>query len=309
MKDENLERIKGYIENQIVFERKTNIIKEQNRLETYFDIGKEIINAIGKRSKYGMGLLKEYSKELTILYGKGYDYSNLNRMRQLYLTFEKIGTVCQQLSWSHYRYILSIENESKRNYYINLCIKNRLTVRQLIEEIKSNSYERLISPNKDKIELINDDNSLNIIDMIKDPIIIECDKAIIEKLDERVLKELLLENIEKTLLNLGIGFSFVGSEQRIKVGNNYRFIDLVFFNIELNSYVLIELKINKLDIKDLGQIKFYVNYYDDEIRKPYHNKTIGILITKENDKAIIKYKKEGNILVTSYKLEEKIKNI
>lgn len=304
-KDENLERIKGYIEKEIVFERKSNIIKEQNRLETYFLVGKEIVDAIGKRSKYGSGLLKEYSKELTRLYGKGYNYTNLKNMRQLYLTFEKSRTMCAKLSWSHYRYLLPLKNESERNYYINLCIKNRLTVRQLINEIKSNSYERLISPNKDNIELLKEDNELNIIDMIKDPIIIECDKLIIEKLDERVLKELLLENIEKTILNLGIGFSFVGSEQRIKVGNNYRFIDLVFFNIKLNCYVLIELKINKLDIKDLGQIKFYINYYDDEIRKPYHNKTIGILITKENDKDILKYKKDNNILITSYKLKEK----
>ena len=92
-KDENLERIKGYIESNIVFERKSNIIKEQNRLDTYFNIGKEIVDAIGKRSKYGFGLLKEYSKELTSLYGKGYDYSNLRRMRLLYLTFEKCGSV------------------------------------------------------------------------------------------------------------------------------------------------------------------------------------------------------------------------
>ena len=304
-KDENLERIKEYIEKEIVFERKSNIIKEQNRLETYFLVGKEIVDAIGKRSKYGSGLLKEYSKELTRLYGKGYDYSNLRKMRQFYLTFRNCASLGRKLSWTHYKYLLPIKNESERNYYINLCIKNRLTVRQLINEIKSKSYERLISPNKDNIELLTEDNNLNIIDMIKDPIIIECDKLIIEKLDERVLKELLLENIEKTILNLGIGFSFVGSEQRIKVGNNYRFIDLVFFNIELNCYVLIELKINKLDIKDLGQIKFYINYYDDEIRKPYHNKTIGILITKENDKDILKYKKDNNILITSYKVKEK----
>ena len=180
-KDENLERIKGYIEKEIVFERKSNIIKEQNRLETYFNIGKEIVDAIGKRSKYGSGLLKEYSKELTRLYGKGYDYSNLRKMRQFYLIFQNCASLGRKLSWTHYKYLLPIKNESERNYYINLCIKNRLTVRQLINEIKSKSYERLISPNKDNIELINEDNELNIIDMIKDPIIIECDKLIIEQ--------------------------------------------------------------------------------------------------------------------------------
>ena len=173
MKDEYFERIKELIERNIVFEKKTNLIKEKNRLETYFNIGKEIVEAIGIRSEYGKGLLKEYSNKLTSLYGKGYDYSNLRRMRQLYLTFEKCGSVTHKLSWTHYYIILPIKNESERNYYINLCVKNRLTVRELKEEIKNKSYERLISPNKDDIGLINDNYEPDIIDMIKDPIIIK----------------------------------------------------------------------------------------------------------------------------------------
>lgn len=193
MKDNNLEKIKELIENNIVFERKTNIIKERNRLETYYNIGKEIVDAIGKRSTYGKGLLKEYSKELTILYGKGYNYTNLKNMRQLYLTFEKSRTLCDLLNWSHYRCILPIKEESKRNYYINLCIQNRLTVRQLKEQIKSNAYERLISPNKDNIKLIEDTYKPNIIHMIKDPIIIKVNELSIEnKLSEKLLKELLI---------------------------------------------------------------------------------------------------------------------
>lgn len=258
MADKNLENIKSLIEKDIVYQRKTNILQERNRLETYFNIGREITEAIGKRSEYGKGLLKKYSEELTKLYGKGYDYSNLRRMRILYFTFEKCGTLCHKLTWSHYRYILPIKDENKRNYYINLCIKNRLSVRELKEEIKSNSYERLES--KNKIELIDNDHEFSILDMIKDPIIINCNKRIIEKLGEKTLRELILEDIEKTLLELGVGFSYVGKEKRIKVGKSYRFIDLVFFNIELNCYVLVELKINKLDIRDIGQLEFYVNY-------------------------------------------------
>ena len=300
--DKNLENIKALIEKNIVYERKTDIIKERNRLETYYNIGKEITDSIGFRGKYGQGVLKEYSKVLTNLYGRGYDYSNLTRMKNLYTTFKKIGTVSQQLSWSHYYIILPIKEEGKRNYYINLCIKNRLTVRQLKNEIKNKSYERLMLPEKEKIEIINDRYEMNIIDMIKDPIIINCNKLIIEKLSEKLLKELLIEEIEKTLLELGIGFSYVGKEKRIKVGKNYRFIDLVFFNYELNCFVLIELKLNKLDIKDIGQIKFYVNYYDDEIRKENHNKTIGIIICKEKDKDILEHNKDKDILVTTYKV-------
>ncbi|MBP3634954.1 MAG: DUF1016 family protein [Bacilli bacterium] len=301
--DENLKNIKQLIEKSIVYGRKVNIQKERNRLETYFNIGKEITEAIGKKSEYGEGLLKKYSTILTKLYGKGYDYSNLRRMRQFYLTFEKCGTVCHKLSWSHYRYILSIKEESKRNYYINLCIQNTLTVRELINEIKNKSYERLTNEEKENIKLINNSYESNILDMIKDPIIVNCNKMIIDKLDEKLLKELLIEDIEKTLLELGIGFSYVGKEKRIKVGEYYRYVDLVFFNIELNCYILIELKINKLDIKDIGQIEFYINYYDDEIKKEYHNKTIGIIICKKKDRDITKYNKNDNIYVTSYKFK------
>ena len=214
--DKNLNNIKTLIENNIVYQRKTNILKERNRLETYFNIDKEIVYAIGKKSEYGEGLLKKYSVILTNLYGKGYDYSNLRRMRQLYLTFEKCGAVCHKLSWSHYRYILSIKEESKRNYYINLCIQNTLTVRELINEIKNNSYERLTNKEKENIKLIDNDYEPSILDMIKDPIIINCNKMIIEKLDEKLLKELLLEDIEKTLLELGVGFSYVGKEKKNK---------------------------------------------------------------------------------------------
>ena len=301
--DKNLNNIKTLIENNIVYQRKTNILKEINRLETYFNIGKEIVDAIGVKSEYGEGLLKKYSIILTNLYGNGYNYSNLRRMRQLYLTFENCATVWRKLSWSHLKIILPIKEESKRNYYINLCIQNTLTVRELINEIKNNSYERLKISEKENIKLIDNDYKPNILDMIKDPIIINCNKMIIEKLDEKLLKELLLEDIEKTLLELGVGFSYVGKEKRIKVGEEYRYIDLVFFNIKLNCYVLIELKIDKLDIRDIGQLEFYINYYDDEIKEEFNNKTIGIIICKKNSKEIIKHYKNNNILVTSYKIK------
>jgi len=142
---------------------------------------------------------------------------------------------------------------------------------------------------------------MTILDMIKDPILIGIGNAKIDKLTEKALKVYILESIEKILLELGVGFSFVGSEKKIKVGNSYRYIDLVFFNIELNCYVLIELKINKLDIRDIGQLEFYVRYYDTEIKKDFHNTTIGIIICKKNDENISKYN-NSNIYVSSYEL-------
>lgn len=300
--DKHLNNIKSIIENNIVFERKINIQKERNKVETYFNIGKEIVEAIGERSGYGKSLLRKYSCQLTKDYGKGYDYTNLNRMRKLYIMFEKVGTVCQQLSWSHYRCILPIKEQGKRNYYINLVIQNSLSVNELKLAIKNKSYERLKKKDKDKIELISEDYKPNILDMIKDPILLNCSNKKLDKYSEKALRKILLEDIEKTLLELGVGFCYIGKEKRIKVGDNYRFIDLVFFNYELNSFVLFELKIDKIDIRDIGQIEFYVNYYDDEIRKSFHNKTIGIIICKKNDEKLSKYIKNDNLLITTYKI-------
>ena len=302
MKDFHLNNIKILIDNNIVFERKTNIQKERNKVETYFNIGKEIVDAIGKRSEYGKSILRKYSDVLTKEYGKGYDYTSLRKMRQFYLLFEKCATVWRKLNWSQIRQILSISEEGKRNYYINLCIQNGLSVRELKDAIKNKSYERLRKEDKDKIELISEDYKPNIVDMIKDPILLNCTDKKLDKYSEKALREILLEDIEKTLLELGVGFCYLGKEKRIKVGDNYRFIDLVFFNYELNSFVLLELKIDKLDIRDIGQIEFYVNYYDDEIRRSFHNKTIGIVICKKNDREIVKHIKNDNILITTYKI-------
>ena len=303
MKDLHLENIKNLIDENIVYERKTNILKERKRVEVYFNIGKEIVEAIGdNKPKYGTELLRKYSKELTNIYGKGYDYSNLYRMRQLYNAFKIFGMPCQKLSWSHYRSILPIKEEGKRNYYINLVIQNTLSVNELKEAIKNKSYERLTKEDKENIKLIDEDYKPNILDMIKDPIILSCKDKKIDKYDEKALREILLEDIEKTLLELGVGFSYVGKEKRIKVGNNYRFIDLVFFNYILNSFVLFELKIDKLDIRDIGQLEFYMNYYDDELKQEFHNDTIGIIICKKNNKEVMRHIKNDNLLVTTYKI-------
>jgi predicted nuclease of restriction endonuclease-like (RecB) superfamily len=292
-----LDNIKNLIENDIVLRKKHRLQEENNRLKTYFEIGKLIVDAQGgeKRARYGNGLIKEWSMELTRLYGKGYDSSNLKRMRQLYLTFQNGGTLCH-LSWSHLRYILPIKNESKRNYYINLCIKQNLSVRQLIEKIKSKEYERL--EYKDKIEILKDNNeSLTIKDMIKNPIIINTNKNM-DKLSEKALKSFILESIEKFLLELGVGFTYCGSEYKL---GRYK-CDLLLFNTELSSYVVIELKIRELKPIDIGQINYYMKYIDNNIKKEYMEDTIGIIMSKENNEIIIKYITSDKILFTTYKI-------
>lgn len=292
-----LNNIKILIEKDIVLNKKHRLIENNSTLNTYFEIGKLIVEAQGgeTRAKYGNGLIKNWSKELTDLYGKGYDYTNLSRMRKLYLIFKNIGPV-GQLSWSHYRYILPIKEESKRNYYINISIKQNLTKRQLIEKIKNKEYERL--EYKDNIELITENKKITIKDMIKNPILINTSKYV-DKLSEKALKDFILEKIEEFLLELGYGFTYVGSEYKL---GKFK-CDLLFYNYELNAFIVIELKIRKLKPIDIGQIRYYMNYIDLNIKKDYMNKTIGIILCKEDDEIVIKYITDERILFSTYKLE------
>ena len=296
-----LDNIKELIEKDIVLKKKHRLIENNSTLLTYFEIGRLIVEAQGgeKRAKYGNGLIKEWSKILTNKYGKGYDYTNLSRMRMLYLTFEKVGPMAQQLTWTNLSIILSIKEESKRNYYINLCIKQNLTKRQLREKIKNSEYERL--EYKEDIKLLVNEE-LTIKDMIKNPIHIKTNKEV-EKLSEKALKEFILNRIEEFLLELGHGFAYIGSEYKL---GKYKY-DLLFFNTELNAYVVIELKIRKLKPSDIGQIKFYMNYIDSNIKKDYMNKTIGIILCKENDEIVVKYITDERLFMSTYKVLEVVK--
>lgn len=292
-----LNNIKTLIEKDIISKKKQKLIENNSTLSTYFEIGKLIVQAQGreKRAKYGNGLIKEWSIILTKEYGKGYNMSNLKRMRQFYLIFEKGVPMAHQLTWTNISIILPIKEESKRNYYINMCIKQGLSKRQLLNKIKNKEYERL--EYKDNIELVSDTKEISIKDMIKNPILIKTNKEI-DKLSEKALKEFILDKIEEFLLELGYGFAFIGSEYKL---DKYK-CDLLFFNIELNSYVVIELKIRKLKPSDIDQIRFYMNYIDNNIKKECMNKTIGIILCKENDDIVVKYITDERILFSTYEL-------
>jgi len=295
--------IKALIENNIINNKVRTIQAENDKLYTYWNIGKEIVKAENEdKIKYGNSFIKNLSTELTNLYGTGYDYTNLTRMKQLYLKIPNVGTVSQHfITWSHLYILLPIKNKNKRNYYINLVNKNHLSVRKLKEEIKNNAFERLDKKAKKNIEIVNRNQTINIIDFIKDPLLLELRELKDKELDEKALKKILLNQIEKFLLELGVGFFFGGSEVKIKVGDNFHYIDLLFFNVEQNCYVVIELKVKNLKKEDIGQLQFYINYIDTEIKKPHHNPTIGILICKKNDKNIQKYLNPDNIKITTYK--------
>ncbi len=276
-----------------------------NTLLTYWNIGKLIVEAQGgeKRAKYGDNLISEWGKKLSQKYGKNYGVRTLQRMRQLFLLFPKASTLWTKLNWSHYKLILPIKNENERNYYINLVILNNLSVRELQREIKNKSFDRLSYADKEHIEIISDTNntSLSIKDMIKDPIILKADKNI-DKIDELAIHKYIISLLEDKFLELGTGFTLAGHEYKIHIDNKTYKIDLLFFNYKLNAFIVVEVKTRKIKHTDIGQLKFYVNYVEDNIKDINHNKTIGLLIVKENDKYIIKYTTSNDILVTTYAL-------
>ena len=303
--DKHFKNIRTLIENNLIEVKKNEISSNHYTLLTYYNVGKELIEAqVGKeRAKYGNQLIKEYSIKLTNEFGKGYDVSNLKRMRMLYLNFPKVATLSRQLSWSHFITFLPIKNENKRNYYINSTIEHNFSVRQLREYIKTNAYERLVKKDGIKLKYVDnaEKNESDILDMIKNPILITINKSV-DKITEKALKKFMLEQIEKTMIELGIGFFYGGSEVPIKIDDKILRPDLVFFNTELACYVIIELKLKELTIKDIGQIEFYVKYYDSNIKNPFYNPTIGITISKKVNKNIINYNEKKNIRHSEYEL-------
>ena len=286
--------------------KKANALRDNSStLQTYWNIGKLIVEAQGgeKRAKYGDNLISKWGKKLSEKYGKNYGVRTLQRMRQLFLLFPKASTLWTKLNWSHYKLILPIKNENERNYYINLVILNNLSVRELQREIKNKAFDRLSYADKEHIEIISDTNntSLSIKDMIKDPIILKTDKNM-DKIDEQALHKYIISLLEDKFLELGTGFTLAGHEYKIHIDNKTYKIDLLFFNYKLNAFVVVEVKTRKIKHTDIGQLNFYVNYVEDNIKDINHNKTIGLLIVKENNKYIIKYTTSNDILVTTYAL-------
>ena len=289
------ENIKEELIKNEVYKKVKDYSKNRSDLQTYYNVGKMLSEA-GKH--YGEGIIKEYSKKLTNELGKGYTITNLKRMRQFYLMIEKGATLWHQLSWSHYRELLPLKDINKINYYIEMVKNGNLTQRKLKEKIKSKEYERLDEKTKEKLK---NNNKLEVQDLVKNPIILNTNKEIIR---EKMLQQLILENMEAFLEQLGNGFSFIKSEYKIKIGDSYNYIDLLLYNIEYNCYVVVELKITKLKKEHIGQIETYMNYINKNIKRINQDKTIGIIITKEDNKYIMSYCSDERIFNTTYELQE-----
>ena len=274
--------------------------KNKDLVNNYFEIGKLLIEAQGgeEHDTYGNKLIETWSVELTEKFGKGYDASNLRRFRQFYSEFKMCGTVCHTLTWSNIRILLPIKNENKRNYYINMCIKKNLSARELKKEIKNNAFERLSLADKENIKLISDKNEvLTIKDTLKDPVLIPINEDL-DNISEEKLAKIIRKELEIFLLELGCGYTYAGKE--VRMGESY--CDLLFFNTEFLCYVVIELKTRKIKKEDIGQLEYYINYVDENMKKESFNPTIGVLVAKEGNYLVMRYCTNKNIYKTTYKI-------
>ena len=211
---------------------------------------------------------------------------------------EKVSPVATQLTWSHYSELLSIKDNNKLMYYINIAINNNLSKRELRERIKFNEYERL--PNEAKNKFISSEN-LEVKDLIPNPILIR-NKNNKEIISEKALHNLILEDIESFMKELGNSFSFIGSEYKIKIGDRNNYIDLLLFNIKYNCYVVVELKVTEFKVEYISQVQKYMNYIDKNTKEVSNNNTIGILICKRENKFVIEYCSDDRIAVREYEL-------
>ena len=288
--------IKKELVNNEIYKKVKEYSKNRHDLSTYYNVGK-LLSEAGK--SYGYGIIKEYSKRLTSELGKKYDTSYLNKMRKFYGLFQKMAPLAPQLTWSHYVELISLKNIDEIRYYIDISASQNLSRNELRNRIKSKEYERL--DNKTKEKLINKEDTL-VSDFIKDPIIINNSLNYIE-ISERVLKELILNDLENFLNQLGNGFSFIGSEYKIKVGNAYNYIDILLFNYQFNCFVVVELKVTELRKEHIGQIEIYMNYIDKNVKRIGMSDTIGLIISKYKNEYIIEYSSDSRIKVTTYLIQ------
>ncbi len=296
-------KIKNVIEEKEVNEGVRRLQSNKDTLNAYYEKGKLLVEAQGgeNKTKYGDMLIKKWSIKLMEQYGKGYSTTHLKYMRKFYL-IQKGQPAVDQLTWTHWTILLPIKNENERNYYINQCILNNLSKRELIKLIKEKAFDRLSYADKNNIKLIdtNKESNYSLKNMLLDPIIIKAPDK--KKLSEKMLKKYILDELRDFFLQLGTGFLYAGSEYKLKYLDKIFYVDMMLFNTNLNSYMPVELKLNNTNYKDISQIQLYRKIIDKTLRKKNHNKTIGLIISKKNDNFIMEYVNDDGIYLISYEL-------
>ena len=268
---------------------------QSEMVQTYWQIGKMIVEKQGgkDRANYGDSLIQELSVQMSNDFGKGFDTSNLKRMRQFYLLFQKGGAVSHQLSWTHYRLLIRLKDENARNFYVKEAIDGNWSVRQLEREINTYSYQRYLL-SKGNHDVVDDtakrEAPNNPIDIIKDPYVLEF-TGLKPNSDffESDLESALLTHLNEFLLELGNGFAFVARQRRFDMDGRNFYVDLVFYNFKLKCFVLVDLKRGDLTHQDIGQMQMYVNYYTRELMEPGDNPPIGIVLCADKSDTLVKY--------------------
>jgi predicted nuclease of restriction endonuclease-like (RecB) superfamily len=284
---------------------------DYERVLMYWQIGKRIFEEDqggAERAEYGSRLIKYISEMLQPQFGSGFSTRNLNLFRQFYRGFPIVHALRAQLSWSHYRSLLSIENPEKREFYLAETVKNNWTARQMDRQVGSQLYERLLlSTDKESVLAVarNEKQPQEAREIIKDPLVLEFLGLKQEaSYFEKDLESALIIHLQEFMLELGNGFSFVARQRRIHLDRDDFFVDLVFYNRLLQCFVIIELKTHKITHQDIGQLQMYVNYYDRVERLPHETPTIGILLCLEKNDTVVKFTlpENSNIIASKYQL-------
>ena len=319
----NIENETIVVENSNLYEFSRDLIINSRKVvyqaanfvmvETYWKIGEKIVEVQGgvERAKYGDGLIANLSEKLKIEFGNGFTVRNLWAMRQFYVQFPILHALRAELSWTHYRSLIRVENPEAREVYMNEAADNAWSTRFLDQQVDKHYYERLISTHKEAVNKLNEKNStqlsVNPHDYIlKDPLLLdfyELKESV--KYNESDVEQIIIENLQKFMLELGKGFAFIARQQRITTEFSHYYVDLVFYNYILKCFVLVDLKTGKLTHQDVGQMDMYVRMYDEVKRTQGDNPTIGIILCEEKDKAEVKFSvlnDNEQLFATKYRL-------
>lgn len=287
---------------QVLIQARATVLTTVNTamVQAYWHVGKLIVEAQGgeERAAYGDELLKSISVRLTKEFGKGFDASNLRNMRMFYLSFPKCDALRHELSWTHYRALIRVSNPKAREYYAKEAAAGKWSTRQLERQIATQYYERLLSTHRDEtaVESLIKNNrpakpeKFDPLTLVHDPFILEFIGAQEDVIwQESELESALISHLEEFLLELGRGFAFMGRQKRITIDGQHFYPDLVFYNVLTRSYVIIDLKMRRVDYSDIGQMQLYVNYYNREVCQPDDNPTIGIILCSEKNDTVVEY--------------------
>ena len=300
----------------IIINTRNTIYKAVNTgiLEANWKIGRRIVEeeqAGASRAEYGQRVINDLAEKLSVEFGRGFDARELRRYRQFYLLFPKWDALRPELTWTHYRTLIRVENERARLYYMNEAALQNWSTRALDSQIERLTYERILSSQNQLIVKEAEDAAsrqaqLTPADIIKDPYVLDflgLPSGV--NFYGKDLEKALIDNLQQFLLELGRGFSFVSRQYRFKTDNENYYVDLVFYNFILKCFVLIDLKVGKLTYQDIGQMDFYTRYFEENIRTETDNPTIGIVLCTERDNTIVKYSvmnDSNQLFASKYKL-------